>query len=284
MLNKPLCLAIICTWLLSYCDQPQEVELACTDHSPESITDCSVEQTISADACILREVLTNEGLEKMVYHHDGRHYDRITKYEYYSGTERKEYEIEMTYDSRGRILTVNQYNPNARVESLFKYVANELHVNVVVYDTLGEVILILPTNKYLFGQDLPDSVYLLDYSSDFQPNAKYLMEYEDGNRTRFYEWDAAGDCEYYDQRWLMTSRSYYDDRPNVFDNYAILLASNFPEQYWFMSNRNNLIGYTYPLDPSMEPTINCLVFLTNGRGDFWIKENGNRTYYYDCEP
>lgn len=264
--------------LLFSCNQDDPGGPTCVDLSPATIADCSTETFIDADVCILQEVIAETNGDKWVYEHDGTNYTKVEFIQNFDTDPMLAWEVSFEYDAENRISrTLKTTTGNTFThETTFNYDDQpNLVMTFSVLSEEGEVDYteIIPVPYY----PVQDSTYLFESETE-RPDFPYFLEFENGNLTRFYARNEAGTCER-DGYPFKIYRYYYDNRPNAFSDFAVLLSSPFPEQYWFWLNANNLIGNAEGSDTSSS----CPSFLTNSSGNYWIKTSINRTYYYDCE-
>lgn len=276
----------IAVWLLVFapaCDKKDDAVSICLDPTAETVEDCSEEVVVTASNCILQKVIHEYGGANLyTYHHNGEYYDQITYFEDYQDSLRYRWTMDLEYEPSGRIArTIKRFNSSHRHEVDFDYRPSEVFVTYTGFDSLGNVDF-TNTNELFFPEAM-DSTFLVARSAEHYPMNLSLFEYERGNRVRTWEPDENGKCELYGHRWVLESKSYYDDRPNVFNEYALLVTTGWEFQFWFKGNANNLIADSNPSNPNELPTISCHTFLTNGEGKYWIKNYRGRIYYYDCE-
>lgn len=261
------------------CKQADLPAIECFDYSPLTIEDCSIETQIQATTCILREVISDGGGQKWVYSHNGVNYDHLERFDQSEGVTTPLWTMDFEYDGQNRISQANKSDLiyGTTTEINFNYVDQPfLIITHLVFDS-NQNLVFNSSQEYPYYPLEKDSLYLIESNSNF------MMGFEGGNRTTFYEEDPSSTCSIYNYTWIKTSEDYYDQRPNVFSDYAVLQSSAFPEQIWFWGNENNLIGGINPNDPNAELGMLCSEYLTNTNGDYWIKRFVNRTYYYECE-
>ncbi len=251
---------------------------ACIDNTPLSITDCSTETLIGLNSCILNEVITVDGSQQWVYHYDGTNYSQIEYFEKYSDTMKQLWVMDLEYDALNRVSQTSQKQNNYTHEMIFNYTDQPyLVISFSVLDSQGNRDFFYSYDVSYYHAD-KDSIY--EFSFPGKPKA-FLMEFEAGNLTKFYNRDSQSSCELLGYNWRIFKR-YYDTRPNIFKNYAVLQSSGYADQFWLMLNDNNLIGGVSSNDRDAIDFY-CSEFLTNGNGNYWIKKFFNRIYYYDCD-
>lgn len=278
------CLLLLCGQLSCVDKSAEMVVPTCVDETPLAVEDCSLEIEVAGDQCILEEVIIGQGERRFLYFHDGQNYNSIEYEEQFDDSVYFSWQMDLFYDETGRVTrTFQQITQGVGLEFLFKYQGSEVFIRTALYDTLGNFDSDLGTTTTLYAPEVQDSLFYLDYSTEFIPDQKYLMGFENGNRISFYEFDEEGDCVIYEERWFHTGKFYFDDRNNIFEDYAVRVSTGLEHQFWWQMNTHNFIASADPRSPELAPVVSCLTFLKGQNDQFWIKNYNSRTYYYDCE-
>lgn len=272
-------------------DDPEEMLTSiCETVTAESFESCAEEVSVSASTCILQEVIMEnqegDGEEKYIYSHDGTNYNKIEYSITRDDSVYLSWQMDLEYDAEGKVVRTQKNGfgvANNILETLLTYEEPYVRMQFALYDTLGNYLTDLGTQNSILVPNSPDSVYFLDYSTPDFPEFKYLRGFAGGNNISFYELNEMGACTYADLLWDQTSFTYFDDRPNVFTDYAVRVTTGLETQFWWQSNTNNWIGGFDPRFPEQDESVFCYTFLVNDAGDHWIKSWQGRVYHYDCE-
>mgnify|MGYP001170392838 CR=1 FL=1 len=267
--------------LLAGCDN--EPELICQDLTPDTVEECVTEINVTNDECIILESRHKSGLYKYVYHHDGTNYDTVKSYSSVDGEFELNKIYSLEYNSNGLFSKVDQENEDGSIFTFhFTYDEPEMTIRYIIRDSENSVIQDY-TTPYLYLPNVPDTLYYIDYTAMWPGTSdKFILveEFLAGNSVRGYQYDENGTCEFQGEMFSLNTRSYYDNRPNVYTP-EVILGLTLESNIYIDFNRNNQIGYAFGDESTASST--CLNLLTNGSGDYWLKSTESVEFIYDCE-